>query len=410
MRRSSISAPPSWIGDDDDLSFRAPSVQELDELANGGPATPIRIAFRRVDWGGYGLSSLDSCARFSRSRRPFPGLKYGACLAGSDTGVPVLGLRPTRARRKRTEKLPKPRISIRPPPARHAAMCSSIMLTANATSRSTRWDCVCAIRWISSDFVICPLSHRRRRHVLARELMAVSPLKAISRFSSLAGVSWRAGTRSESRAVMRDADSVVRGQAPDVDRKHRATPPPTSDRVPEVRMPIGMSNRQVVDAAPMIEKRWTRARAWGSAAPARVVTCPAMRPNACRSASGSGVPRSPRVQRIARASGGDGARALVAGRACSAHRLSYSVTGRSSPCRRSSTTQARASFSAHRDAGDGGVSPAADAVRDGRRSRCELNSRGPTSNDAIFPRATRRVPRADRKRAAQPSGIPVPPR
>ena len=35
-------------------------------------------------------------------------------LAGSDTGVPVLGSHPTRAGRKQSEKLPKPRISIRP--------------------------------------------------------------------------------------------------------------------------------------------------------------------------------------------------------------------------------------------------------------------------------------------------------
>ena len=39
------------------------------------------------------------------------------------------------------------------------------MFTANATSRSTRWDCACAIRSINSDFVIGPLSHRRPRHV-----------------------------------------------------------------------------------------------------------------------------------------------------------------------------------------------------------------------------------------------------
>ena len=112
--------------------------------------------------------------------RRVPGLKLGAYLAGSDTGVPVLGLRPTRARRKRTEKLPKLRISIRPPPERHAAMCSSIMFTANATSRSTRWDCVCAIRWISRDFVIRPLSHRRRWHVVGRAMMPTTPLEAVS--------------------------------------------------------------------------------------------------------------------------------------------------------------------------------------------------------------------------------------
>ena len=42
-----------------------------------------------------------------------PGLKQVAYLAGSDTGVPMLGLPPTRARGNRIEKHPKPRISIR---------------------------------------------------------------------------------------------------------------------------------------------------------------------------------------------------------------------------------------------------------------------------------------------------------
>ena len=60
-------------------------------------------------------------------------------------------------------------------------MCSSIMFTANATSRSTRWDCVGAIRWINSDFVIRPLSHRTRRHVLGRAMALTSPFEAVSR-------------------------------------------------------------------------------------------------------------------------------------------------------------------------------------------------------------------------------------
>ena len=85
----------------------------------------------------------------------------GRYLAGSDIGVPVLGLRPTRAGRKWSEKLAKPRISIRPPPTRHAAIWSSIIFTGSSTSRSTIWDCSCAIRWISWDFVIGPLSRVR---------------------------------------------------------------------------------------------------------------------------------------------------------------------------------------------------------------------------------------------------------
>ena len=62
-----------------------------------------------------------------------------------------------RADRYRSEKLPKPRISMRPRLARHAAICSSITFTASSTSRSTSWDCLCATCWISSDLVIGPV-------------------------------------------------------------------------------------------------------------------------------------------------------------------------------------------------------------------------------------------------------------
>ena len=62
-----------------------------------------------------------------------------------------------RADRNRSEKLPKPRISMRQRLARHAAICSSMTFTASATSRSTSWDCLCATCWISSDVVIGPV-------------------------------------------------------------------------------------------------------------------------------------------------------------------------------------------------------------------------------------------------------------
>ena len=110
--------------------------------------------------------SENQFSRLTRSRSLPPGLKYAACRAGSATADPVRGLRATRAGRKRSEKLPKPRISIRPPSAaRHAVICSSIVCTASATSPSPRWDCLRAIRSISSDFVIGPLSHCRARAV-----------------------------------------------------------------------------------------------------------------------------------------------------------------------------------------------------------------------------------------------------
>ena len=69
-----------------------------------------------------------------------------AYLASSTIGVPVLGLRAARAGRKCSEKLPKPRISMRPPAARHAVICSSITLTASSTSRTAIRDCPSVMR------------------------------------------------------------------------------------------------------------------------------------------------------------------------------------------------------------------------------------------------------------------------
>src|SRR5215471_4356048 len=49
---------------------------------------------------------------FTRSFSSLLGLKNGIFFAGTSTRSPVLGLRPTRGRRWRVRKLPKPRISI----------------------------------------------------------------------------------------------------------------------------------------------------------------------------------------------------------------------------------------------------------------------------------------------------------
>src|SRR5690349_11658550 len=56
-----------------------------------------------------------SAPSFTRSRRSLPGLKCGTFLPESATVSPVLGLRPCRGGRKWSEKLPKPRISMRLP-------------------------------------------------------------------------------------------------------------------------------------------------------------------------------------------------------------------------------------------------------------------------------------------------------
>ena len=129
-----------------------------------GLTVPVAGAVRRHQSPACAWSE-NQFSRLTRSRSLLPGLKYAACRAGSATADPVRGLRATRARRKRSEKLAKPRISIRPPSARHAVICSSIVCTASATSRSPRWDCLRAIRSINSDFVNGPLSHCRARAV-----------------------------------------------------------------------------------------------------------------------------------------------------------------------------------------------------------------------------------------------------
>ena len=208
-----ISAAPSSIISGGGSPRRPLPIRTLDWLHACRPPMPIRTTFSVVDWRRYGPSSDDSSARFRRSRRSFPGLKPGAYLSGSDTGVPVLGLRPTRARRNRIEKLPKPRISIRPPRERHPVMCSSIMFTANATSRSTRWDCVCAIRWISSDFVIGPLSHRRRRDVLDRTTMPTSPPEVVSPIPALVRDRISVRPTRSSAAALRSTDHAFRSQS-----------------------------------------------------------------------------------------------------------------------------------------------------------------------------------------------------
>jgi len=61
-------------------------------------------------------------------------VKRGIRRTGTSTRSPVRGLRPTRARRRRAAKVPKLRISTRPPLASCLAMASRITSTANLTS------------------------------------------------------------------------------------------------------------------------------------------------------------------------------------------------------------------------------------------------------------------------------------
>src|SRR5262245_14125947 len=90
----------------------------------------------------------------TRSRRSLPGLKCGTYLPDSATVSPVFGLRPWRGGRKCSEKLPKPRISMRPPWASASLMISRICLTASSTSLAGRCFCFAAMSSMSSDLVM----------------------------------------------------------------------------------------------------------------------------------------------------------------------------------------------------------------------------------------------------------------
>src|SRR3954454_6981558 len=68
-------------------------------------------------------------------RNSLPTLKNGTRFAATETISPLLGLRPSRARRCFTTKLPKPRISMRSPCPIASTMASKIALTITSESR-----------------------------------------------------------------------------------------------------------------------------------------------------------------------------------------------------------------------------------------------------------------------------------
>src|SRR5215208_6644593 len=81
--------------------------------------------------GSYGFPS-------TRKRSSLPTLKNGTRLAATETNAPLFGLRPCRARRFLTTKLPKPRISIRSPPASASTIESKMALIITSESRRER--------------------------------------------------------------------------------------------------------------------------------------------------------------------------------------------------------------------------------------------------------------------------------
>src|SRR6202453_669526 len=66
---------------------------------------------------------------FTKSLSSLLGLKNGIFFGGTSTFAPVLGLRPTRPRRSRVRKLPKPRISILSPFCRARIIFSNMVST-----------------------------------------------------------------------------------------------------------------------------------------------------------------------------------------------------------------------------------------------------------------------------------------
>src|SRR5882724_2628509 len=94
-----------------------------------------------------------SAPSLTRSRKSFPGLKCGTYLPDNATASPVFGLRPWRGGRKCSEKLPKPRISMRSPCESASLMISSICFSASSTSLAGRCFCFAVMISMSSDFV-----------------------------------------------------------------------------------------------------------------------------------------------------------------------------------------------------------------------------------------------------------------
>src|SRR5688572_16742448 len=124
--------------------------------------TPSRIQIDSgfMPWGGCPAPQSRigcDCPALTRSRRSLPGLKCGTYLPASATASPVFGFRPCRGGRKCSEKLPKPRISMRSPPASASLMISSICFTASSMSLAGRCFCFAEMISISSDFVIAPV-------------------------------------------------------------------------------------------------------------------------------------------------------------------------------------------------------------------------------------------------------------
>src|SRR6266481_1212645 len=128
-------------------SAAVPKVCCKDNIKNGGHTSR---------YAAISLPVKSTQPRFShtRSRNSLPALKCGTYLAGNFTCAPVLGLRPWRGGREFNSKLPKPRISIRPPRASVEDNASRITFTASSASLATSCGCSSASFAIKSERVM----------------------------------------------------------------------------------------------------------------------------------------------------------------------------------------------------------------------------------------------------------------
>ena len=91
--------------------------------------------------------------RLSRSRNSLPVLKNGRAFSSTGTGSPVRGLRPMRALRRFTVKVPKPRSSTRSPRTSASVIRSNTVATISSTSAFSRCGLLAASSVMSSDLV-----------------------------------------------------------------------------------------------------------------------------------------------------------------------------------------------------------------------------------------------------------------
>ena len=109
-------------------------------ISGRSAAADPAIQPRRLRFSRCARVTLDAFAQLP------PRLEPGRVPRGKRHRRPGPGACPIRARRRRSEKLPMPRISMRPPRARHRAIWSSIVFIASSMSRSTSCEFFRAMR------------------------------------------------------------------------------------------------------------------------------------------------------------------------------------------------------------------------------------------------------------------------